>query len=130
MIERAVPETGSARCSTGVGSDAMVRSLKMLGSGKTQDMTERRLVVGLGNPGPKYAGNRHNAGFMVVDAQAAAENERWKVHRTNAEIVETRLGGVPVVLVKPRTYMNLSGGPVAGLARFYKVPAARIVVVH
>ena len=130
MIERAVPDTGIARCSTGVGSDAMVRLLKMLGMGKTQDMTERRLVVGLGNPGPKYAGNRHNAGFMVVDALAAAENERWKVHRANAEIVETRLGGVPVVLVKPRTYMNLSGGPVAGLARFYKVPPARIVVVH
>ena len=108
----------------------MVRLLKMLGIGKTQDMTERWLVVGLGNPGPKYAGNRHNAGFMVVDALAAAENERWKVHRANAEVVETRLGGVPTVLVKPRTYMNLSGGPVAGLARFYKVPPARIVVVH
>ncbi|MEU0488068.1 aminoacyl-tRNA hydrolase [Nocardiopsis changdeensis] len=90
--------------------------------------TERWLVVGLGNPGPKYAGNRHNAGFMVVDALAGGE--RWKAHRAHAEAVETRLEGTAVVLAKPRTYMNLSGGPVSGLARFYKVPMERIVVVH
>ena len=90
--------------------------------------TERWLVVGLGNPGPKYAGNRHNAGFMVVDALAGGE--RWKAHRAHAEVVETRLEGTAVVLAKPRTYMNLSGGPVSGLARFYKVPMERIVVVH
>ncbi|MFD6099201.1 aminoacyl-tRNA hydrolase [Nocardiopsis flavescens] len=90
--------------------------------------TERWLVVGLGNPGPKYAGNRHNAGFMVVDD--LADGERWKAHRAHAEAVETRLDGVAVVLAKPRTYMNLSGGPVSGLAKFYKVPMERIVVVH
>ncbi|WP_017610619.1 aminoacyl-tRNA hydrolase [Nocardiopsis xinjiangensis] len=108
----------------------MKRLLHALGIRRTEDMTERWLVVGLGNPGPKYAGNRHNAGFMVVDALAAAENERFKAHRSNAEIAETRLDGVPVILVKPRTFMNLSGGPVASLARFYKVPTERIVVVH
>ncbi|WP_199725498.1 aminoacyl-tRNA hydrolase [Nocardiopsis sp. Huas11] len=92
--------------------------------------TERWLVVGLGNPGPTYAGNRHNAGFMVVDALARAGNERWKSHKARAEVVETRLDGTPVVLAKPRTYMNLSGGPTAALSTFYKIPVERIVVVH
>ena len=90
--------------------------------------TERWLVVGLGNPGPKYAGNRHNAGFMVVDALAGGE--RWKAHKAHAEAVQTRLEGTAVVLAKPRTYMNLSGGPVSALATFYKVPLERIIVVH
>ncbi|MFV2196586.1 aminoacyl-tRNA hydrolase [Nocardiopsis sp. LOL_012] len=104
----------------------------MLGIRKNEDMaeTERWLVVGLGNPGPKYAGNRHNAGFMVVDALAAAAGERWKVHKARAEVVQTRLEGVPVVLAKPRSFMNVSGGPVAALAAFYKVPVERVVVVH
>ena len=91
---------------------------------------ERWLVVGLGNPGPKYAGNRHNVGFMVVDAMAAEKGERWKAHKAHAEVAETRIDGVSVVLAKPRTFMNLSGGPIAGLARFYKVPMERIIVVH
>ncbi|TDQ54862.1 peptidyl-tRNA hydrolase [Actinorugispora endophytica] len=91
---------------------------------------ERWLVVGLGNPGPKYAGNRHNVGFMVVDALAAQAGERWKAHKAHAEVVETRVEGVPVVLAKPRSFMNLSGGPVANLCAFYKVPVERVVVVH
>ena len=91
---------------------------------------ERWLVVGLGNPGPKYAGNRHNVGFMVVDELAAQRGERWRSHKAHAEVVETRLGNVPVVLAKPRSYMNLSGGPVANLCSFYKVPVERVVVVH
>ncbi|WP_051415481.1 aminoacyl-tRNA hydrolase [Nocardiopsis sp. CNT312] len=104
----------------------------MLGIRKNEDMaeTERWLVVGLGNPGPKYAGNRHNAGFMVVDALAAAADERWKVHKARAEVVQTRVEGVPVVLAKPRSFMNVSGAPVAALAAFYKVPVERVVVVH
>jgi PTH1 family peptidyl-tRNA hydrolase len=104
-----------------------------MGKGRDgEDMAEaeRWLVVGLGNPGPKYAGNRHNAGFMVVDSMAAEKGERWKVHKAHAEVVETRIDGASVVLAKPRTFMNLSGGPIAGLARFYKVPMERIVVVH
>ena len=91
---------------------------------------ERWLVVGLGNPGPKYAGNRHNVGFMVVDELAAQRGERWRSHKAHAEVVETRLGNVPVVLAKPRSYMNLSGGPVANLCSFYKIPVERVVVVH
>ncbi|RAY14314.1 aminoacyl-tRNA hydrolase [Actinomadura craniellae] len=92
--------------------------------------TDAWLVVGLGNPGPAYAGNRHNAGFMVLDALAARAGGRFKAHRSRAEVVEGRLAGHRVVLAKPRTYMNESGGPVAGLRGFYKVPAERTIVVH
>ncbi len=91
---------------------------------------DRWLIVGLGNPGPKYAGNRHNAGFMVVDELAARAGGRFKAHRAPAEVLEGRVAGHPAVLGRPRTYMNLSGGPVKGLADFYKVPPERIIVVH
>lgn len=88
------------------------------------------LIVGLGNPGPTYAGNRHNVGFMVLDVLASRAGGRFKAHRSNAEIVEGRLAGGRVVLAKPRTYMNESGGPVAGLKSFFDVPLDRLVVVH
>jgi|SRR5438874_13508957 len=93
------------------------------------------LVVGLGNPGPSYARNRHNVGFMVADVLADRLRVRFGRHRrTVAEVAEGRLGfGVDapmLILAKPLTYMNLSGGPVAGLARFYKVPLTRIVALH
>ena len=91
---------------------------------------ERWLIAGLGNPGPEYAGNRHNAGQMVVDLLAERMGARFKAHRTRNEAADGRLAGVPVTLAKPRTYMNLSGGPVAALAAFYKIPPERIVVVH
>jgi len=98
-------------------------------------MTQPWLVVGLGNPGPKYAGNRHNAGFMVVDLLAKRIGVRFGRHKQAvAEVAEARLGvgfdAPALVLAKPLTYMNLSGGPVAGLSRFYKVPPEQIVVVH
>jgi PTH1 family peptidyl-tRNA hydrolase len=88
------------------------------------------LIVGLGNPGPSYAGNRHNAGAMAVDVLAGRVGGRWKAHKTRCEVVEGRLAGERVVLAKPRSYMNESGGPVAGVRHFYKTPPARIVVVH
>ncbi|MGE3287569.1 MAG: aminoacyl-tRNA hydrolase [Pseudonocardia sp.] len=89
------------------------------------------LVVGLGNPGPDYAATRHNIGFRVVELLAArAGGGRFAKHRTNADVLEGRLGGRRVVLAKPRTYMNLSGGPVAGLLRYYSVPVEELVVVH
>ena len=91
---------------------------------------DRFLVVGLGNPGPRYAGNRHNAGFLVVDLLAERLGARFKASKTRADVVETRLAGAPAVLAKPRTYMNESGGPVAALVRFYKVTPARLVLVH
>ncbi|MGD0933595.1 MAG: aminoacyl-tRNA hydrolase [Streptosporangiaceae bacterium] len=91
---------------------------------------ERWLVAGLGNPGPEYAGTRHNAGYMVAGLLADQMGARFKAHRSRNEVAEGRLAGVPVTLAKPRTYMNLSGGPVAALATFYKIPPARIVVIH
>ena len=88
------------------------------------------LVVGLGNPGPRYAGNRHNVGFLVLDELARRVGGSFKAHRGRADVIEGRLGDVRVVLAKPKSYMNLSGGPVASLRDFFKVPAESIVVVH
>jgi PTH1 family peptidyl-tRNA hydrolase len=89
------------------------------------------VVVGLGNPGPGYAETRHNIGFRVVDLLAArAGGGRFGKHRTNADVLEARLAGRRVVLAKPRTYMNVSGGPVAGLLRYFSVPVDDLVVVH
>lgn len=89
------------------------------------------LVVGLGNPGPEYAETRHNVGFRVVELLATrAGCGRFSRHRTHADVVEGRLAGRRVVLAKPRAYMNVSGGPVAGLARYFSVPVGDVVVVH
>ena len=91
---------------------------------------DRFLVVGLGNPGPRYAGTRHNAGFLVADLLAARVGGRFKAHKGRADVVEGRLATVPVVVAKPRSYMNESGGPVVSVARFYKIPLERLVIVH
>ncbi len=88
------------------------------------------LVVGLGNPGPSYAGNRHNAGFGVLDDLGARVGARFKAHKGRADVIEGRLAGARAILAKPKCYMNESGGPVASLRDFYKVPVERIVVVH
>jgi PTH1 family peptidyl-tRNA hydrolase len=95
------------------------------------------LVVGLGNPGPSYAGNRHNIGYMVNEELASRMGGTFRAHKSGrADVVEGRLGGiggiggVRAVLVRPRCYMNESGGPVATLAKFYKVPVERIVAIH
>jgi PTH1 family peptidyl-tRNA hydrolase len=91
---------------------------------------DRWLVVGLGNPGPEYAANRHNAGFMVLDELAARAGGRFKTHRSRAEVLEGRLAGVSAVLAKPLSFMNLSGGPVKALTDFYKIDPAHVIVVH
>jgi PTH1 family peptidyl-tRNA hydrolase len=88
------------------------------------------LVVGLGNPGPGYAGNRHNIGFQVLDELATRVGGKFKAHKAGADVLEGRLAGRRAVLAKPRSYMNVSGGPVAGLARFFKAPLDSLVVVH
>ena len=90
----------------------------------------RWLVVGLGNPGPTYAGNRHNVGFMVLDLLAERVGARFKAHKGRADLVEGRLAGSSALLAKPKCYMNESGGPVASLRSFFKVPLEQIVVVH
>jgi peptidyl-tRNA hydrolase, PTH1 family len=91
---------------------------------------ERWLIAGLGNPGPEYAGNRHNLGFLVADELAERFGGRFKRDRSRAHVATGRLAGVPVILAKPMTFMNVSGRPVAALRAFYKVDLDRIVVIH
>ncbi|MHC5904659.1 aminoacyl-tRNA hydrolase [Streptomyces sp. S6] len=102
----------------------------------TPTSTDPWLIVGLGNPGPEYAMNRHNIGFMVADLLAERMGGRFKrAGKAQAQVLEGRLGAPGpasrrVVLVKPMSFMNLSGGPVNALRDFYKVPLANIVAVH
>ncbi|WP_380285691.1 aminoacyl-tRNA hydrolase [Kitasatospora purpeofusca] len=88
------------------------------------------LVVGLGNPGEQYARNRHNIGFMVVDLLARRMGAKFKAHKSRAQVAEGRLAGRRVVLAKPQSFMNLSGGPVTALRDFYKAPLSALVAVH
>jgi peptidyl-tRNA hydrolase, PTH1 family len=91
------------------------------------------LVVGLGNPGREYAGNRHNVGFMVAELLARRVGGKFgKAKRAAAEMAEGRLGfgGPKLILVKPLTFMNLSGAPVVSLAQFFKVPVENVLAVH
>ncbi|MDE2592535.1 MAG: aminoacyl-tRNA hydrolase, partial [Actinomycetales bacterium] len=83
------------------------------------------LVVGLGNPGPGYSGNRHNVGQMVLGVLADRLGVAFKAHKANAAVAEARLGfgGPKLILAKPGSYMNTSGGPVSGLAKFFDVDA-------
>ncbi|WP_030262158.1 aminoacyl-tRNA hydrolase [Streptomyces violens] len=101
----------------------------------SEDSASPWLVVGLGNPGPEYAANRHNVGFMVADLLAERMGGRFKAHKARAQVVEGRFGppgpaSRRVVVAKPSSYMNLSGGPVTALRDFYKVPVERIVAIH
>jgi PTH1 family peptidyl-tRNA hydrolase len=88
------------------------------------------LVVGLGNPGPSYVGNRHNAGALVLDVLADRVGGSLRSHKTRNDAIEGRLGDQRVVLARPRSYMNESGGPVVAARDFYKVPLDRMIVVH
>jgi PTH1 family peptidyl-tRNA hydrolase len=94
------------------------------------------VVVGLGNPGPAYAGHRHNVGYLVVEELARRFGAPFKAHKgSRTEVLEGRLGipGVPgprVVLARPRSYMNEIGGPTKALLGFYKVGTDRLVAVH
>ena len=89
-----------------------------------------KLFVGLGNPGAKYAGNRHNIGFMALDAIAQAHGfAPWR-SKFQGQVSEGRLGGARVVLLKPETFMNLSGQSVGEAMRFYKLEPADLTVFH
>jgi peptidyl-tRNA hydrolase, PTH1 family len=94
------------------------------------DTAGTALVVGLGNPGPAYAANRHNVGFLIADLLAERAGGRFKRHRSGCDVLEGRLAGRRVVLAKPRSFMNLAGGPVAGAARFFTVEPADLIVLH
>lgn len=89
-----------------------------------------KILCGLGNPGREYEHNRHNIGFMVLDALAT----RWKLSFTSrkfdAELAQGNVGAEKVLLVKPQTFMNLSGTSLGGAARFYKVEPADVLVIH
>ena len=95
-------------------------------------MADTWLIVGLGNPGPRYEATRHNVGQMVIDELVQRRSESLRSHKAGARVAETwlRPGAAKLVLAKPNSFMNVSGGPVSGLASFYGVPAARVVVVH
>ena len=89
------------------------------------------LVVGLGNPGPKYAGTRHNIGFDVADELTHELFASFSVHKkTNTDFAEARRGDAKVIVAKPRSFMNLSGGPIKALAQYFNVSPAHIIVVH
>lgn len=95
-------------------------------------MTDTWLIVGLGNPGPEYSHNRHNVGQMVLDELAARVGGGFKSHKARAQVLEGRLGigGPRIVLAKPLCYMNVSGGPVSALARFFDVDPGHVIAVH
>ncbi|MFD6456002.1 MULTISPECIES: aminoacyl-tRNA hydrolase [unclassified Nocardia] len=89
------------------------------------------LVVGLGNPGPEYERTRHNVGFLVADVLAERVGGRFAVHKkSGADLLQARLDGRQILIAKPRTYMNLSGRPVAALAKFFSVPVDQVIVIH
>ena len=83
---------------------------------------DRWLIVGLGNPGPGYAGNRHNVGFMCAMSSRRGSEPTFRRDKSRAATATGQLAGVPVVLAKPQRFMNLSGGPVAALRTFFKLP--------
>ena len=103
---------------------------------ETDDMSDVWLVVGLGNPGDKYAGHRHNIGYLVVDELCRRLATPLRAHKTGrAEVAEARLGppgadGPRIVLARPRSYMNEVGGPVKALATFYKVAPNHVIAIH
>ncbi|MCX4973819.1 MULTISPECIES: aminoacyl-tRNA hydrolase [unclassified Streptomyces] len=102
----------------------------------TTDAAAPWLIVGLGNPGPEYAMNRHNVGFMVADLLAERIGGKFKrAGKAQAQVIEGRIGppgpaNRRVILAKPMSYMNLSGGPVNALRDFYKVPLGHVVAIH
>ena len=87
---------------------------------------DRWLVVGLGNPGAKYAGNRHNIGAVIIEELASQRGVNLKSHKSGCLVGEAG----PMVLARPTSYMNESGRPVAALLRFYKVEPGNLIVVH
>lgn len=95
-------------------------------------MADRTLVVGLGNPGDRYAGTRHNAGAMVLAELAHRAGAKLSAHKSRAAVAETRMSpGAPrLVLAQPLSYMNTSGGPVSSLLKYYDLDVDNLVVIH
>jgi PTH1 family peptidyl-tRNA hydrolase len=91
---------------------------------------DRWLVAGLGNPGPSYAGNRHNAGYLAADVLAARAGVRFRAGKFRAMAAEGRVAGFGAIIVKPLTFMNESGVAVAGISGYHRMDPEHIVVVH
>ena len=88
------------------------------------------LLIGLGNPGPSYSGNRHNVGFMVIDRVVDDYGFSRPTHKFGGSLCEGVIGGQKVYAFKPLGYMNTSGGPAGELSRFYKIPAEQMIAIH
>lgn len=93
-------------------------------------MEDRFLIIGLGNPGRQYRGNRHNIGFMAVDRLASTHSIQSSKVQNKAIVGDGRMAGKPVILAKPQTYMNLSGEAASALIRFYKIPLPNVLVIY
>jgi len=91
---------------------------------------DRWLVVGLGNPGPSYAGNRHNAGYLTADVLAARAGVRFRAGKFRASTAEGRVAESGVIIVKPLTFMNDSGIAVGGISGYHRLDPEHIVVIH
>jgi PTH1 family peptidyl-tRNA hydrolase len=92
--------------------------------------SRKYLVVGLGNPGRRYRRNRHNIGFMVIDRVAETAGIRLGRVQSNAIVGDGSLAQKSLILAKPQTYMNLSGNAVGSLARYYRIPMAKLLVIY
>src|SRR5688572_21623043 len=89
-----------------------------------------KIICGLGNPGSEYSRHRHNVGFMVCELLAARAKASFTQHKFDAELSQAVVGGERALLLKPETFMNLSGQALGAAARFYKVDPADVLVVH
>lgn len=90
-----------------------------------------KVIAGLGNPGTQYASTPHNVGFEAVDLVVAGIGANWEFKKSfNADLARGILGGVPVMLVKPRTFMNLSGDAIAPIVKYHNATAADLLVIH
>ena len=105
-----------------------------MGGVTTAETPGPTLIVGLANPGPDYEGTRHNIGWDVLQelaSRALPMPASFSTHkRSNCELAQTRLANTPVVLARPRSYMNLSGGPVAAVAKYFSVKPTDVIVIH
>jgi PTH1 family peptidyl-tRNA hydrolase len=108
---------------------ALVSRIPSLANTKKGNSSLDLLVVGLGNPGREHEGDRHNVGWMVVDELARRTDARWR-GKFSGQLAEVRLDGLRLALLKPETFMNVSGRSVAAAARFFKVEPQAMLVVH
>ena len=106
----------------------MIKALRRLW--RKAEPGEVKLIVGLGNPGPRYANNRHNVGFQCLDRLAQAHGLAFRKRENKVLLARGQIAGVEVILAKPQTYVNLSGQAVERLARSYQVPLEDILVIY